>query len=170
MTDGSRRPVTEGPPKVRVVLDTNVLVAFALLPEEVPRRRGAAVRLAVRWALENADVLASDATLAELENVLMRSGFARLRPDAERRAFIDRIRSAAVMVEPAAETPHCADPGDLPFLAAAMGGSADWLVTSDRQVLSVRQAGTARIVRPERFVEWVVEGGAAAPAHGGGQP
>ncbi len=39
------------------------------------------------------------------------------------------------------------------FLAAALAADADWLITVDRQLLSVRRIGRTPIRRPERVLE-----------------
>ena len=54
----------------RVVLDTNALVSRLLLPDSLPAR-------AVSKALDDADLLVSAATLAELADVLSRPKFDR---------------------------------------------------------------------------------------------
>ncbi|CAO3447355.1 hypothetical protein [Azospirillum largimobile] len=137
--------------KVRAVLDTNILVAYALLGDTAIRRQDA-IRRCVERVREDGGLTGSSETLAELEEVLMRPTFDRYATAADRRAFLDRIRAETVLVEPAAVGRLCRDPEDDMFLAAAVGGSVPWLVTVDRQLLSVRRAGEARVLRPERFL------------------
>ena len=75
----------------RFVLDTNVLVSAALLPEGGVRRYEP-TRLCVEIARRNGVLLVSDATLAELREVLLRPVFDRLKPRAEREAFVAATR------------------------------------------------------------------------------
>ncbi|WP_246024153.1 putative toxin-antitoxin system toxin component, PIN family [Azospirillum ramasamyi] len=137
---------------VRAVLDTNILVAYALMGDAAIRRQDA-IRRCVERVREDGGLTGSGETLAELEEVLMRPAFDRYATAAGRRAFLDRIRAETVLVEPAAVGRLCRDPEDDMFLAAAIGGSVPWLVTVDRQLLSVRRAGETRVLRPERFLE-----------------
>ncbi len=137
---------------VRAVLDTNILVAYALMGDAAIRRQDA-IRRCVERVREDGGLTGSGETLAELEEVLMRPTFDRYATAAGRRAFLDRIRAETVLVEPAAVGRLCRDPEDDMFLAAAIGGSVPWLVTVDRQLLSVRRAGETRVLRPERFLE-----------------
>ena len=140
------------PAPVRAVLDTNILVAYALLGDAAARRHDA-IRRCVERVRTDQGLVGSTETLAELEEVLMRPTFDRYTPAADRRAFLDRIRNETTLVAPAAVERLCRDPEDDMFLAAAVGGSVPWLVTVDRQLLSVRRAGETRVLRPERFLE-----------------
>lgn len=137
---------------VRAVLDTNILVAYALLGDAAIRRQDA-IRRCVERVREDGGLTGSSETLAELEEVLMRPTFDRYVSAADRRGFLDRIRAETVLVEPAAVGRLCRDPEDDMFLAAAVGGAVPWLVTVDRQLLSVRRAGETRVLRPERFLD-----------------
>lgn len=139
---------------VRAVLDTNILVAYALLGSAVARRHDA-IRRCVERVRADRGLVGSSETLAELEEVLMRSTFDRYAAATDRRAFLERICKEMILVAPAVVGRLCRDPEDDMFLAAAVGGSVPWLVTVDRQLLSVRQAGATRVLRPERFLEAV---------------
>ncbi|WP_247894204.1 putative toxin-antitoxin system toxin component, PIN family [Azospirillum sp. B510] len=142
------------------MLDTNILVAYALMGSAVARRHDA-IRRCVERVRADRGLVGSVETLAELEEVLMRPTFDRYAAAADRRAFLERIRAETELVTPAEVGRLCRDPEDDMFLAAAVGGSAPWLVTVDRQLLSVRRAGETRVLRPERFLETV--GGDPAP-------
>ncbi|SMF82005.1 putative toxin-antitoxin system toxin component, PIN family [Azospirillum oryzae] len=140
------------PTPIRAVLDTNILVAYALLGDAAARRHDA-IRRCVERVRADRGLVGSTETLAELEEVLMRPTFDRYTPAADRRAFLDRISGEMTLVAPAAVGRLCRDPEDDMFLAAAVGGSVPWLVTVDRQLLSVRRAAETRVLRPERFLE-----------------
>ncbi|MDQ2105940.1 putative toxin-antitoxin system toxin component, PIN family [Azospirillum isscasi] len=136
----------------RAVLDTNILVGYALLGAEVPRR-SLAIRDSVEAVRSRGAAFVSDATLAELRDVLMRPDFDRYRPAEERAAFLAAFAAEARRIEPAPVERLCRDPDDDMFLAVALAADADWLVTVDRQLLSVRHVGRTRILRPERFLD-----------------
>lgn len=136
------------------MLDTNILVAFALLGERVARRN-MAVRDCVEAVRARGEMLASDATLAELRAVLMRPDFDRYKPAAEREAFLDAVAAQVRLVEPAPIGRLCRDPEDDMFLAVALAADADWLVTVDQQLLSVRSVGRTRVLRPELFLQQI---------------
>ncbi len=145
------------PAAVRAVLDTNILVAFALL-NGAPARRHDALRRCVERVRSAGGLLGSAATLAELRTVLLRPAFDRYAPAVQRARFVDAIAEETTLVIPAAIGRLCRDPEDDMFLAAALAGDAGWLVTVDRQLLSVRRIGCTRILRPERFLEALPRG------------
>lgn len=134
----------------RFVLDTNVLVSAALLPEGEARRYRP-TRLCVEIARRHGVLLVSDATLAELREVLRRPAFDRLKPRAVREAFLAAIEAEAERVTPATDVRLCSDPDDDMFLAVALAGDADVLLTEDKAVLALRTVGRTRILRPIAF-------------------
>ena len=134
----------------RFVLDTNVLVSAALLPEGGVRRYEP-TRLCVEAARRDGVLLVSAATLAELREVLLRPTFDRLKPRAGREAFLAAIEAEAERVEPAEVQPLCSDPDDDKFLAVALAGGADVLLTEDKAVLALKTVGRTRILRPIAF-------------------
>lgn len=142
------------PEQWSAVLDTNILVACALAGDRVPRRYDA-IRRCVELTRAARGLVASPETLAELNSVLMRQDFDRYAPAEQRRRFVEAITAECRIVRPDNVERLCRDPEDDMFLAAALAGRVRWLVTVDRQLLSVRTIGSARILRPERFLEAV---------------
>ena len=138
------------PDALRFVLDTNVLVSAALLTEGGVRRYEP-TRLCVEIAWHDGVILVSDATLAELREVLMRPAFDRFKPRAAREAFLAAIEAESERVVPAEEPRLCSDPDDDKFLAVALTGRADMLLTEDKAVLALRTVGGTRILRPIAF-------------------
>lgn len=136
----------------RFVLDTNVLVSAALLPEGGVRRYEP-TRLCVEAARRDGVLLVSDSTLAELREVLLRPAFDRLKPRADREAFLAAVAAQAERVEPAEEQHLCSDPDDDKFLAVALAGDADVLLTEDKAVLALKTVGRTRILRPIAFLK-----------------
>ena len=132
---------------MRVVIDTNVLVAAAYAPGSASRR---IVEACIAGDLTP---LASQTVRREYETILARAvrveGY-----DRRLAAFLGQLTS----VEPA-ETPRVVpeDPEDDKFLAAAVAGDAAWLVTNDRHVLSIRQHRDVRIGTPAKFADEVLD-------------
>ena len=127
----------------RVVLDTNVLVAAAYAPASASRR-------IVDACLDGKLVaVASPAVQAEYELILSRA--VRVEGYQDRLAqFLEQVD----LVDPP-ETPRRVpdDPDDDKFLAAAVTGQADWLVTSDRHLLALASQSPTRIVTPRAFAQ-----------------
>ncbi len=129
----------------RVVLDTNTLISRLLLPGSVP---AAAVRKAVR----EARLLASEVTLSELADVLSRSKFDRYLSIAEREQFVRSLGRFIEMVAITHAVRACRDPRDDKFLELALNGSADIIVTGDRDLLALDPFRGIRIVTPARYL------------------
>jgi putative PIN family toxin of toxin-antitoxin system len=112
----------------RVVVDTNALVSRLLIPGSVPGR-------VVRKAVEEADLLVSEETLDELTEVLARSKFDSYVTLSERQEFIRHLGRVAELVPIIQTVRVCRDPRDNKFLALALSGAADVIVTGDDDLL-----------------------------------
>lgn len=68
--------------------------------------------------------------------------------------FIDLVASEAIHVSGKLTLPGISrDPKDDKFLACAVEGEADYLVTGDEDLLILEQIGEIPIVRPFHFVQ-----------------
>ena len=130
----------------RVVLDTNVLVAAAYAPASASRR-------IVDACLDGHLVaVASSAIRREYDLILGRA--VRVEGYQDR---LGRLLETLELVEPA-ETPRRVpdDPDDDKFLAAALAGRAEWLITNDRHLLVLDPLDPIRIVPAGAFAERVL--------------
>ncbi len=114
---------------MRVVLDTNQLVAALMRPPEL-----ATVLMA--WDSARFTVLASDAILDEYFEVLAYPTIAPLISPELLRTFKDNLLHDIVRIEPIGIPSLCRDPDDDKFIAAAAYGAADYLVTVDKHLLA----------------------------------
>lgn len=130
----------------RLVFDTSTLVGAVLRPRSVPA-------LALMRAWEVAEVLVSNETLNELREVLSRPRLDVYREPAQRLSFFEHYRAMAQLIEPVGTVAACRDPGDDKFLALAIGGAAQVIVSSDDDLLSMGVFEGVRILTPRRFVE-----------------
>ncbi len=123
---------------MRILLDTNVLVAaFAT--------RGFCLDI-LQLVLAEHRLLVGETVLAELERIL--AGKLRV-PSARVGEVITFLREQADVVAPVESAPWPdADPDDRWIVAAALVGSADVLVTGDRDPLDVGRAAGLRVVTP----------------------
>ena len=78
-------------PRQRIVVDNNALISRLLLPDSAPGR-------AVRRAVDEAQILVSDATLTELADVLARPKFDRYVSIEDRQQFLRLLGSVAEVV------------------------------------------------------------------------
>ncbi len=136
-----------------VVFDTSTLVSAALRVGSIPHR-------ALSHALSKGEICASAATLAELEQVLLRKKFDRYQSGDARAEFVAMLRrnvhvfdvSAADEAEVA---PSCRDPKDNKFLALARVCGSAALICSDADLLVMHPWQGIPIITPGAFVELV---------------
>ena len=129
---------------MRVVFDTNVLVAALVFP-------GGSGEEALRRIIEEQDdLLLSKPILDELLGVLARK-FAR---DAEELARVAVfLGSLATMVKPVRRLRVLADGPDNRILECALAGGADAIVTGDRAMLALGEYRGVRIVALRAYLE-----------------
>jgi len=132
--------------RLRVVVDTNALVSRLLLPNSVPAR-------AVRLAIAQHRVVASDATVMELADVLSRRKFDSYVTVEERKQFL-RLFGRIVEIVPILHVVRvCSDPKDDKFLELAVNAAADVVMTGDAHLLALNPFRGTRIVTPAAFLE-----------------
>lgn len=129
----------------RIVVDTNVLISRALLPKSVSAQ-------AVRRAVDRGVLLMSEATLAELAEVLARPKFDAYVSASDRRAFFSSLVEFVEIVPITTAIRACRDPRDDKFLDLAVSGDAGWLVTGDQDLLVLNPYAGIAIVTPAGFL------------------
>jgi putative PIN family toxin of toxin-antitoxin system len=103
--------------------------------------------------LECGELLVSDETLAELEEVLRRPKFDRYVLRALREEFLTTLPEFATRVAIVERIKACRDPRGDKFLEAAVNGHADFLVTGDRALLAMRTFRSVAIVSPTGYLQ-----------------
>jgi putative PIN family toxin of toxin-antitoxin system len=126
---------------MRIVLDTNViLAAFAA--------RGLCESI-FELCLVSHEILLSELLLTEVRQNLSK----KLKLDRRTIARIEQLlRENAVLTEPAAVKANaCRDKNDLHVLGLAKAGQADYIITGDGDLLSLKRFGRCGIVNPRQF-------------------
>jgi len=130
---------------VRIVLDTNVLVAGLLSPFGPP---GEIVRMVSSGRL----TLCLDARiLAEYRDVLRRPRFAFDADEVD--ILLDFIERGGRIVASAPLATRLPDPDDEPFLEVALGGDAEYLVTGDLAHFPAGLRAEVAVVAPGEFLD-----------------
>ena len=130
----------------RIVADTNCLVSRLLLPSSVPGN-------AVRRAADSGLLLASEATMNELADVLARPKFDRYISLADRQQFLRLLGRVAEFVPTVYPVRECRDPKDDKFLELALNGRAHLIITGDAGLLALHPWREIAIVTPARYLK-----------------
>lgn len=130
---------------MRVVLDTNVLVAAFLRPGGPPAR---ILRLVLQGQIELA---LNEVILAEYREVLLRPKFHLARRQVD--TVLNQLRTAAYPAPSFPESLQLPDPDDLPFLDAALASGAVALITGNARDYPSEQCRGVRVVPPAEFLE-----------------
>ena len=133
---------------MRVVFDTNTAISALLFGRSL-------AWLVDHWRSRVAVPLVSRATADEFLRTLHYPKFGLSATDIE--AYVARYLALAERIEvdeTALAIPECRDPKDRPFLALALAGRADVLVTGDSDLLSLIQAVPFQIETPAQYAKW----------------
>lgn len=136
---------------LRVVIDTNVIVSGII------SRKGAPAEILNAWRERHFLLLISPAIVAEVRSVL---GYARIREkytlsDQEIDQMISLLEHDALLVPGIADVAGSlpADPQDEMFLACAVDGGADVIVSGDYHLLDLGEYQDIPIIKAGRFLE-----------------
>lgn len=132
---------------LRAVLDTNVVLPALIFAQS------RLTSLRVAWQSARFIPLVSTATTEELVRALSYPKF-KLNVEQQRELLADYLPYCAPVRLPTKrpKVPACRDPRDIPFLELAHVGKAECLVSGDRDLLSLADQFTRRIVTPSEFL------------------
>jgi uncharacterized protein len=129
----------------RLVVDTNALISRLLLPGSIPGQ-------AVRKAVAEDQLLASDDTIMELADVLARPKFDPYMTVEERRGFLRLLDRIAERIPITHVVRACRDPRDDKFLELAVNGAAQLIITGDGDLLALHPFRGIDILTPARYL------------------
>jgi len=135
---------------MRVVVDTNILVSFAIRPNRDFERL-------FDFLAAHGVTLVSDETIAELFAVLSREKFRQYIP---RNSAIDYVEWYAGISESTVVTEQvvaCRDPKDDKFLSLAVAGKADCIISGDLDLLDMVAYNGIPVYRAAEFLLLFVE-------------
>jgi len=138
--------------KPRFVFDTSAIVSALLFNDSVPGR-------AFYAAMEVGEILLSQATTAELFDVLGRAKFDHYLTREEREQFLVVLLREATVVEIAEEFHASRDPRDDKFLELAVNGRASCVITGDEDLLILHPFRGIPVISPVQFLRHLAEEG-----------
>jgi putative PIN family toxin of toxin-antitoxin system len=126
--------------RLRLVIDTNVLVSGLLTQNSIPQQ-------VYDYAIARATLLQSQATLSELERVLIRPKFDRYVSLERRLRFIASLVNRAEYVDINETLEICRDPKDNSLLELAASGQPSHLITGDQDLLVLNPFTSLQAIR-----------------------
>lgn len=133
---------------MRAVIDTNVLISALI------RRQGAAGRVLAALTDKRFTAIYTTEMLVEVIDVLGRAKFRakyQIQPD-DILALIQLIRLRGDLVIPTRAVALCRDPKDDKFLAAALVGQVECIVSGDADLLALSPFEGIPILPPAQFL------------------
>ena len=130
---------------MRVVFDTNVIVSALMLLGSPPRRAFDAAR-------QHGQLLVSEATLEELDDVLRRPKLSAYVSEDQRLEFLAAYIRDAEDVVVTIRLRECRDPKDDKFLELAIEGRASHVVSGDQDLLTLSPLRGIAILTPADFL------------------
>lgn len=130
-------------PSKRIIVDTNIWISFLIgktlagLHHHIHSGR--------------VQIIICPAQLLELTDVLARPRIRKYIPEEKALEFLDLLDQAAELVEPEMGPPLCRDPKDDYLLYAAMSSNAHYLVSGDKDLLTLRHIGATQIIAYTEF-------------------
>lgn len=134
---------------LRAVFDTTVLVSYLLT-----RRPPIATLIDVHLARAHLVPITAPELLEELNRVLAYPRLQRYYTDEQRTRFIALLMSLSEVVDlPETVPPICRDPDDDRFIACAVAGDADVIVSAGDDLLALEHVGEIPILSAAQFLE-----------------
>ncbi|MEM9156862.1 MAG: putative toxin-antitoxin system toxin component, PIN family [Cyanobacteria bacterium P01_F01_bin.33] len=131
---------------MRLVVDTNIWVSYLLRSREP-------FSTIIDDITANHTLLYSAETLLELGEVLTRPKFAKYIKRQDVEAFIAAFAETGEKVEIATVLTVCRDPKDDKFLALAIDGKADYVISGDKDLLDLKSIQNILITTLADFSE-----------------
>ena len=131
--------------KLRVILDTNVLISGLLIPSSTPQQvfdRVTATEI----------MLISEESFEEISQTLVRKKFDKYLSLEKRLQFIYSLRNKAEIVDITETIDICRDPKDNKFLELAISGNATHIITGDKDLLELHVFRDVLIFTPGQFL------------------
>jgi uncharacterized protein len=128
------------------VIDTNVLVSAALF-------KGSLQDKAFDKARSLGTIVSSDPVYGELKEVINRTKFDKYFKAGDRGKFLSRYVAETKLIDVFHRVSKCRDPKDDMFLELALSGQANFIITSDPDLLVLHPFENIPIITPKEFLE-----------------
>lgn len=128
--------------KYQVVIDTNVFLSAILW-------NGNPDKVLTLWKRKRITLLLSPSLAQEIQTVLEKSGTSAV----DIKVFMQALKNNSIKLVPKTKCTICRDPDDNQILALAIDGNANYIVTGDRDLLTLTKIKRVAIVKPKEFLK-----------------
>lgn len=136
----------------RVLVDCSTYLSGALYPDGKPRK------ILYLWQEEEIEVVVTDAILGEYERKIVPLAKRLKRDLSLAKFYLELIETESERITPRPVNPKiCRDPNDLMYLEAAASSEADFLVSSDKDLLILKKFDQTKILNPSEFLKIFVK-------------
>jgi putative PIN family toxin of toxin-antitoxin system len=131
--------------KTKIILDTNLWISFLISGEQR--------KLDLLFSREKISLLFSKRLYAEFIGVASREKFRRYFSENDIYELSIRIKKVAKIVNVKTIQTQCRDPKDNFLLELAIDGKADYLITGDHDLLTLKKIGKTQIIKIQDFFD-----------------
>lgn len=131
-----------------IVIDTNVLLSAALSPNGTARK-------ALDKAYKDFKIAQSEETYQELNTRIYKRKFDKYISDEDRQYLLDIVKKYSQFIQIKSQINICRDPDDNKFLELAKDSNAEFLITGDGDLLSLKTLPEYQnqIITPKDFLD-----------------
>ncbi|MCC5649030.1 putative toxin-antitoxin system toxin component, PIN family [Nostoc sp. XA013] len=132
-----------------IFIDTNVLLSATLSPNGTARK-------ALDKVYKEFKIAQSDETYQELKTRIYKRKFDKYITDEDQQYFLDIVKKYSQFIEIKSEINTCRDPDDNKFLELAKDANAEFLITEDQDLLSLKTLAEYQnqIITPRDFLDF----------------
>lgn len=143
---------------MKVVIDTNTMIGHALWEDSVPNQ-------AVEKAFRKGSVLRSRNSYFALEQMILSERFDKYLNRDARQKFLNLFKEISFHVEITERHTFVEDPSKNILLELAQNGKANFLISSQKELLSLQDSLTeTRLITPSDFLQIMEEDSFASPS------
>jgi uncharacterized protein len=132
-----------------IVLDTNTYISGHVFKSSITAE-------ALEKAQKSYQLVFSQATWAELVDVINRSKFDKYLNASARFTILALLEEDALFIEPSETITDCRDPKDNKFLELAVAANAEFIVTGDLDLLILNPFRTISILKSGEFLNLAI--------------
>jgi putative PIN family toxin of toxin-antitoxin system len=138
---------------MKVIIDTNVYFSGYIFDKTILST--------IDYCYNNYEIYTSEAILKELELTLFGKKAKKLKKDFDSFETLDfflNIKLNSIVLNPAETVKLCRDPKDNMFLDLAKISNSNYIITGDKDLLSLKEFENTEILKPGQFLDLIKEG------------